>query len=263
MLDWALWFAHNGWPIFPAHGIVDGSCTCRKGPECSSPGKHPDTRRGWKDASLDPRQIREWYAKNPHANIALACGNITVLDIDGEKGRQSLESLLDDDRAAYLRTTPRARTGGGGWHLFFQGVEVKNLVGMKPGLDIRSRGGHVILPPSMHASGRRYSFDRCPTKHKVQPFPDWLLQVAKEGERDRPRIETAVKADPSWDIDKIPEIPSYRNNTLTSLCGTMFRRGNSTEEITATLMAINEARCKPPLDASDIEKIVWSVSRYH
>ncbi len=261
MLDWALWFAHNGWPIFPAHGIVDGVCTCRRGPECSSPGKHPATRRGWKDASLDPGQIREWYAKNPHANIALACGSITVLDIDGEKGRQSLESLLDDDRAAYLRTTPRARTGGGGWHLFFQGVEVKNLVGMKPGLDIRSRGGHVILPPSMHISGKRYAFDRCPTKHKLQKFPKWLLKIAKD---DKPRIQTVtlLSGEPV-DIDSIPVIPEYRNNTLTSLCGKLFRRGRTVEEISATLMAINEAKCQPPLDASDVEKIVWSVSRYH
>ncbi len=261
MLGWALWFANNGWPIFPAHGIIDGVCTCRRGPECSSPGKHPDTRRGWKDASLDPEQIKAWCARNAHLNLALACGNITVLDIDGEKGRQSLESLLDKDRAAYLRTTPRARTGGGGWHLFFQGVDVKNLVGMKPGLDIRSRGGHVILPPSMHISGKRYAFDRCPTKFKLQKFPKWLLKIAKD---DKPRIQTVASssAEPV-DINNIPAIPEYRNNTLTSLCGKLFKRGHTVEEVSAILLAINNNKCQPPLGTAEVERIVWSVSRYH
>lgn len=260
MLRWALWFAGNGWPIFPAHGIVDGACTCHRGPECSSAGKHPDTRRGWKDASLDPEQIKAWCARNARTNLALACGNITVLDVDGEKGRQSLESLLDGDKAAYLRKTPRACTGGGGWHLFFQGVDVKNLVGMKPGLDIRSKGGHVILPPSMHLSGKRYAFDRCPTKFKVQKFPAWLLRIAK---KERAPVQTGVAADSSVDLDNVPVIQEYRNNTLTSLCGKLFKQGHPVDKISSILLDINNNKCQPPLGTAEVERIVWSVSRYH
>lgn len=261
MYHWAVWFTRNGWPVFPAHGVQKGAvCTCRQGPDCSSIGKHPATPRGWKDATLDEAQVKEWFARNEHFNLALACGDITVLDIDGEKGRQSLEALLDRDKAAYLQKTPRARTGGGGWHLFFQGVDVKNLVGMKPGLDIRSRGGHVILPPSLHASGKRYAFDRCPTKFKLQKFPQWLLKLTRQPKR---RIPVAMPVQSTDGMDEIPTITDYRNNTLASLCGRLFKQGHSADEVSARLLAINENKCRPPLDRAEVEKIVWSVSRYH
>jgi putative DNA primase/helicase len=262
MLEWALWFTRNGWPVFPAHGVQKGAvCTCRHGPECSSIGKHPATRRGWKDATLDPGQVKEWFADNPNYNLALACGSITVLDVDGEKGRQSLEELLDNDRAAYLRKTPRARTGGGGWHLFFQGVEVKNLVGFKPGLDIRSQGGHVILPPSLHVSGKRYAFDRCPTKFKLQKFPQWLHKIVTE---EKPRAPSVpMPAIESGNFDDLPIIDEYRNNALTSLCGRLFKRGHTVDDVSAMLLAINENKCRPPLGRTEVEKIVWSISRYH
>ena len=262
MKNWAIWFTRNGWPIFPAHGVIKGAgCTCRQGSECSSPGKHPATRRGWKDASLDAGQVSEWFADNPNYNLALACGSITVLDVDGEKGRQSLASLLDGDKAGYLKKTPRARTGGGGWHLFFQGIDVKNLVGFKPGLDLRSKGGHVILPPSIHASGKRYAFDRCPTRFKLQKFPPWLYKIVTE---EKPRAPSVpMPAVEAGNFDDIPVIDDYRNNALSSLCGRLFKRGHTADEVSALLLSINENKCRPPLGQSEVEKIVWSISRYH
>lgn len=262
ILGWALWFVDNGWPVFPAHGIKDGRCTCRLGPECTSPGKHPNTRRGSYDATLDPRQIKAWCARNAHANLALATGGITVLDVDGAEGRRSLEKLLDNDRAAHLRKTPRARTGRvGGWHLFFQGVDVKNWVKLWPGIDIRSKGGHVILPPSLHITGRRYAFDRCPTQFKIQEFPSWLLKAAQQKKPEAPRVVVTGARD--IDLDSIAPISDYRNNTLSSICGTLMAHGHPVDEVTRRLSAVNQQRCQPPLDQREVDKIIWSISRYH
>jgi hypothetical protein len=60
--------------------------------------------------------------------------------------------------------------------------------------------------------------------------------------------------------DAIPE--KSRNSTLTSLAGTMRRRGMSEDAIYAALQAENTARCVPPLDAEEIRTISHSVSRY-
>ena len=59
---------------------------------------------------------------------------------------------------------------------------------------------------------------------------------------------------------KIPV--SSRNATLTSIAGTMRRRGMSAQAIAAALQAENEERCEEPLDDDEIERIAISVSRY-
>ena len=58
----------------------------------------------------------------------------------------------------------------------------------------------------------------------------------------------------------IPE--GYRNDTLTSLAGTMRRRGMGAEEIEAALLVTNNKRCDPPLAEDEVRKIASSVCRY-
>jgi hypothetical protein len=60
--------------------------------------------------------------------------------------------------------------------------------------------------------------------------------------------------------DAIPK--GARNDTLTSLAGTMRRRGMSPEAITAALLAENAARCDPPLPEANVCRIARSVSGY-
>jgi hypothetical protein len=64
-----------------------------------------------------------------------------------------LESLAKLERAgAPTPKTARARTGGGGIHVFFrypEGTEIRNSAGLlSPGLDVRGEGGYVVVPPS-------------------------------------------------------------------------------------------------------------------
>jgi len=60
--------------------------------------------------------------------------------------------------------------------------------------------------------------------------------------------------------DVIPE--GQRNSTLTSLAGTMRRRGMTDIEIAAALHAINKNRCRPSLPDAEVDSIVKSVGRY-
>jgi hypothetical protein len=53
-----------------------------------------------------------------------------------------------------------------------------------------------------------------------------------------------------------------RNATLTSLAGSMRRRGMDHETILAALLAVNAAKCEPPLDAEEVQGIAASVARY-
>ena len=64
----ALLYAERGWPVVPCYVVQDSRCSCMKGAECRSPGKHPRSEHGFKDATTDPEQIKRWAAKFPGTN---------------------------------------------------------------------------------------------------------------------------------------------------------------------------------------------------
>jgi hypothetical protein len=53
-----------------------------------------------------------------------------------------------------------------------------------------------------------------------------------------------------------------RNSYLTSLGGSMRKRGSSYEAIVSALLAENKTRCKPPLPESEVKRIAKSIARY-
>lgn len=60
----ALSYARRGWHVFPLHSPdPERGCTCLAGRDCKSPGKHPRTRRGLKDATTDEAQISRWWQR--------------------------------------------------------------------------------------------------------------------------------------------------------------------------------------------------------
>ena len=151
----ALARADEGYAVFPAYGIVDGVCTCRKGSSCDSPGKHPIPRNGLKAATTDRAQIRKWWRRHPEANICIRTGNgVVVLDVDSLKSLTKLE-----EEHGPIPETLTVRTGGGGLHYFFRtDRSIRNSVSkIGPGIDIRGEDGYVVTSPSLHASGQRYS----------------------------------------------------------------------------------------------------------
>lgn len=159
-------------PIFPVHGIRDGRCTC--GRECSSPGKHPLTKNGVLDATMSERQVTEWWERWPDANVALATGSLYVIDLDGDAGLAAWRTITAQHPEA--NETRIARTGGGGFHVYYTGGEDLRNTHWKLGqhIDTRGQGGYVLLPPSEHASGRPYQWQQ---ERPTQPLPAWLREM--------------------------------------------------------------------------------------
>jgi hypothetical protein len=243
----------------PVHGLeVRGSCTCGRA-GCQKPGKHPRTEHGLRDATTSQEIIREWWRRWPNSNIGVVTGTrsgLLVLDVDVKHGGDV--SLADLGREhGELPLTPEAITGGGGRHIVFRYpgyMEVRNSAGLlSPGLDIRGEGGYIVAPPSAHASGRRYRWGdgHHPDDAELAAPPAWLLALiaARSNGHDPAPVLDGV----------IPE--SRRNTTLTSLAGSMRRRGASDSSILAALRGEND-RCRPPLGDAELRAIARSVSRY-
>lgn len=171
-LDAALDYAGRGWPVILLHGMVDGACTCGRvcncaladnnpkaahGDDCQvchSPGKHPRTKNGLKDASTDTDLIRRWYEKRPTANVGLLTGvAFDVIDCD-DPSHMAWFSVCDE--LGIDLDAPMVRTGSGGLHVFVAPSGCGNRARWRPNLDYRGAGGYVVAPPSVHLSGSEY-----------------------------------------------------------------------------------------------------------
>ena len=138
-------------PLFEPNG--PGRCSCAGATGCH-PGKHPRNRGGLTHASTDPAVITAWWSTWPTANIGGLTGlAFDVCDVDGPEGVAAVTPLL----GAGQGRGPLVRTGSGGWHLLFKPTGLGNRVRFLPGTDWRGKGGYVVLPPSLHASGNRYT----------------------------------------------------------------------------------------------------------
>jgi hypothetical protein len=207
-LDIALEYARR-WHVLPLAWVGDaGICSCRNGADCKSPGKHPLTKNGVKDATQDEATIRTWWRKWPQANIGICTGvesGITLLDVDPRNGgTESLEHLITLYGA--LPETLVCGTGGGGWHYYFQHpghFQFKGKVPGYAGLDIKSNGGYVVAPPSRHHSGGIYRWLSDWRTTPIAPVPEWLLELilAQPGQQPAGRRVKRAKrqtAMPAW-----------------------------------------------------------------
>lgn len=136
-----------GWTVIP---LFNNS----KAP--SSAAKHLPNG-GWtelqKRKPTDEEHILWFHTLKP-TGIGVVTGklsNLTVIDEDSYKEKG--ESLPRKSPLISL-------TGGGGKHHFFSYKEgTKNKVDRDTGIDLRSEGGFIVLPPSAHPDGGMYKWE--------------------------------------------------------------------------------------------------------
>ena len=176
------------------------------------PIKHKDKkpRVKWKqyqEEKADKQRIEEWFSKYPNASIGIVTGEISdIAVIDIEKGGSTDE----------YPPTVTAKTGGGGYHLYYRYPEsgISNSTRTKELTDIRGDGGYVIAPPSMHPSGNQYEWIADFNDVDMKEFP---LDSFTGGS------EKNTKTDLSHELNR--EVPEgERNNTATKVAGHFFAR---------------------------------------
>jgi hypothetical protein len=241
-LGHALALARRGLHVFP----------------CKPCGKEPATLPGCKDATTDRAIIEQWWRGNPDCNIAIATGTLSkvfCVDIDGIDAEGELRKL--EAECGALPPTVESITARGR-HLFFRmpPQPLRNSAGkVAAGIDVRADGGYVLVPPSIHPSGRAYYWS-VDTANTFATAPDWLLARISDT-----RSTGAVPVAPpsEWrDLAKgVAE--GARNCSAARLAGHLLRRGVD-PFVTLELLRGWNARCTPPLPEEDIERIVDSIS---
>jgi len=240
----ALWYASRGIPVFP----------------CRPRGKEPLVEGGFHAATTDEARIRDWWRRWPEANIGVPTGAASgwlVVDIDPRNGG---DETLGAWLSKYGRwpATCEATTGGGGRHILFRHVDGLRCGPLAPGVDLKTAAGYVVVAPSIHPTGGRYTWDGLDgadaLAHLAEP-PGWLLRLAREKRQQRDPAPAAGVADE-------PILEGRRNETLFKLAASLRGRGLSRAGIEGALLAENQARCRPPLPEDEVRRIAESGGRY-
>lgn len=221
--------------------------------------KIPLTEHGFKDASDDEETIAKWWGENPNANIGMPTGKenkIIVIDIDPRNGGdKSARGLLSDDQ----RPAVVSLTGGDGEHWLYEypnDVDVPSCKFAK-GIDLKSDGGYIVLPPSIHPSGKGYRWESVPAAMhwELLIFPKELIQKIKLP------LDPTKKNEIGWFTKILNSLGNgNRNDSFCKVIGKLHRVKIYSGDI-FTLLKPHAINCGFPLDELQKE-ISYICQRY-
>jgi len=196
-------------------------------------------------------EIDKWWTDMPDANIGIVTGKIsgiTVLDIDGEVGQDSISSMAERPQPTRVIQTPK------GWHFYYDyRPDLHTGAGFRPGLDIRSDGGYVVAPPSI-INTRQY---------KVKEDRDIVPLTVSAGAFARNGATAKGEEQPTWVADALTNgvDESQRNDMATRLAG-YFRSRSIPKDIVISTLTAFAGRCSPPMSEAELNQTIDSVFKY-
>jgi hypothetical protein len=205
-------------------------------------GKRPLTAHGLYSATTRSELIHDWWTRWPQANIGLPCLRWWVLDIDPRHGGMDSLKLLQQELAPAALKTRIQLTGGGGAHLLYRArpdradaqlTNTTKFAGLV-GLDLRVKGGYIVVAPSVHPLGGVYQWQNT---LPLQPFPDALIERWRASRRrssafnasSRAQSDQFIRRTPHNHADRAPSCghpPCYLNYAVKQARETWGRRHN-------------------------------------
>jgi hypothetical protein len=131
--------------------------------------KKPLTANGFKDATINPDIIHEWWVRCPDALIGVPTGpRFVVIDLDLQ--HEDAQQWLEHNRPRLPLTRTHA-TRSGGKHLLFAPNDKMKCTASKlgPHIDTRGHGGYIIWWP---ACGLEVLH-----RDALAPVPDWIIEA--------------------------------------------------------------------------------------
>jgi Bifunctional DNA primase/polymerase, N-terminal/AAA domain/Primase C terminal 1 (PriCT-1) len=248
MLEIAKDCLKRGWFVFP----------------CAPASKRPIVQNGFHAASNSEAQIREWWAKWPNANVAIATGasGLTVLDCDHGINDEADLGLFCQGKG--LRKTYTVRTGrrdSFGVQMYFNGPGIKSIAwedlddfdGVCSG-DIRSETGYVMAAGCVHPDSKeRYEVL---IDAPMAPVPEYVRQL-----KPKKITGTTGATNPAVQDDGGP-ITDHRNVAMISLLGRKRSDGADDEAIEEYAHQVNESRMMPSLSESELSKLIENACKF-
>jgi hypothetical protein len=245
----------------------DGSCTCAKGRNCPSAGKHPAAGDGWQHrATDDEEEIARWFddiSENVRWNIGVRLGRASgIIDVEADD-ENAIEVMK---RFGLDKIDTVAFKGSRGPHYLFQfrdDLPDSGVVKVS-GLEVRIGGGEKasqsVFPRSWHRTGTQYEWlpGRSPEEAPIAALPDEFLaaviansRVHGSGAIAQARGVLCVEA-------KVSE--GGRHAALVGWASDFARqcRDYSDAErsfVITVLRSLNAYKCDPPKSDEEVRKV--------
>lgn len=248
---WQQWLSEQGLPSFPLYGITNGTCRCKEGEACRTPGKHPKVR-GWRHIEAD-----SFEPVGPLDNLGVSTDRLVVVDLD-------LPGVPDDLPPTFTVSTGR------GFHLWYRADPAKpigNATGWRHKVDIRSVGGLVAAPGSRHQSGALYEY----VGGEIAPVPTLILDDFEE-RRERKRREQVTQVPDDTEevirplidgmvIQILTASKGTRNDTFFKIMCRYFELASKGWAGADALKELYDAAIQAGLGASETRAVIDSASR--
>lgn len=186
--------------------------------------KKPITPNGFKAATLDAEQVRQWWKQHPGALIGIACppSGFFAVDLDRKNGADGIAAFdaIAKQHGGIEARGPMQTTPSGGAHILFNwpdDVEISQSAGkIALGIDVRSEG--YVCTGSL-PDGRAYVWNSAEGRGMDAPLTDapaWLIDlvtVKAEAPKATPSPITAPRGDINYWLDKfLPQATLGRRN---------------------------------------------------
>lgn len=240
-VETALSCARRGWPVHPLAPMRKtpaANCSeCRQDRHsyqdcpCVPSGRWC---HGFHAATLKPRRIEQWWAREPRFGVGVSCGpaGLVVIDVDAHQtplpardrllpgipiaesvpldglrhGFHSLAllaALREETDPAGDSSTLRVRTPSGGMHIWYSvrpGDAWVCSVGASPNralawqVDVRAHGGYIVAPGTVTEAGTYRVLDG---ERLPAPLPQWLAnELLRTGHRPVPPSQRRAETVP-------------------------------------------------------------------
>jgi len=200
-------------------------------------------------------QIIQWWEEYPECNVGIICGKISgvvVIDVDPRNGGDPAEI------SEIVETWQVVKTGGGGVHFFceYPASGIASKPNLRPGVDLKSDGGYVVAPPSIHPSGDPYVWIENSTRGML---PEWAFSATP------PPAATPVTDSEPWIGEALAHPESVelgtQEHTLTRLA--WYLSDKLPEDITSLLLQrwVTGLKCYDPHNPWDTEHAKERVER--
>lgn len=265
----AISYAGRGWHLVHLYGVVQPSvCTCWKGKDCATPGKHP-VEDAWQfEATDDEEVIASWFEQGRPVNVGLLLGPKSGV-IDVELDSNEAKAAWNDLNLGEVYTP--TYTSGRGPHRLFRWDEGLPRVNVKKPLGIEVRIGNdggvqSVLPPSTHHTGGRYEWvpGLSPDDVPLAPLPEKLRALLLNDDGNNRMISRI----PAGALIHRTVKEGERNNELHRFAvreafrSPLIDDPTEQQDLLVKIRMVNTSQIKPPLSENEVVTIFRSACDY-